>query len=108
MVGVMLAEVADPAHCFFYGDSNDDQFITLLREAMPGVRSDRAEAAGTNPLGQPYEPPRHRGGNNFVFVDGHVEWLPVPGGRYGDGGPWVVPDMSMYSRTGHWEANPVP
>jgi prepilin-type N-terminal cleavage/methylation domain-containing protein/prepilin-type processing-associated H-X9-DG protein len=106
--GVTLAEVAVPAHCFFYGDTNDDQFITLLREAMPGARSDREDAAGTNPLGRPYEPPRHDGGNNFMFVDGHVQWLPFPGGRWIDGGPWVVADMSMYSRTGRWEAEPVP
>ena len=24
----------------------------------------------------PYVPPRHTGGMNFVFVDGHIEWLP--------------------------------
>ena len=106
--GVTLAEVAVPAHCFSYGDSNDDLFITLLREAMAGARSDRTDAVSSNPLGQAYEPPRHGEGNNFVFVDGHAEWLRFPGGRWIDGGPWVVPDMSMYSRTGRWETAGVP
>jgi prepilin-type N-terminal cleavage/methylation domain-containing protein/prepilin-type processing-associated H-X9-DG protein len=108
VIGVTLVEVSEPSHCFFYGDTNDYYFITLLREAMPGVRKGGEADAATNDLGQPYEPPRHTGGNNFVFVDGHVKWLRFPGGRWIDGGPWVVPDMSMYSRTGQWEAAPIP
>jgi prepilin-type N-terminal cleavage/methylation domain-containing protein/prepilin-type processing-associated H-X9-DG protein len=96
-IGVTLSEVAAPAHCFFYGDTNDRYFLTLLRDAMPGVVAPSSA----------YEPPRHSGGNNFDFVDGHVEWLRFPGGRWVDGGPWVVPDMSMYSRTGHWETAPI-
>jgi prepilin-type N-terminal cleavage/methylation domain-containing protein/prepilin-type processing-associated H-X9-DG protein len=108
VIGVTLSEVADPARCFFYGDSNDDLFITLLRDAMPGVRALGQADAGTNGAGDPYEPPRHGGGNHFAFVDGHVQWLPFPGGRCADGGPWVVPDMSMYSRTGRWETGPLP
>jgi prepilin-type N-terminal cleavage/methylation domain-containing protein/prepilin-type processing-associated H-X9-DG protein len=108
VIGVLLTDVAMPSHCFFYGDTNDYLFITLLREAMPGVRRGGEADAGTNDLGRPYEPPRHTGGNSFVFVDGHVQWLPFPGGRWTDGGAWVVPDMSMYSRTGHWETRPVP
>ena len=52
-VGVTLAEVAAPTRCFFYGDTNDDGYITLLREAMPGVIG--APGSGTNPLGMPDE-----------------------------------------------------
>ena len=75
---------------------------------MPGVRRDGDPNATTNNLGMPYEPPRHGGGNNFAFVDGHVQWLPYTGGLMADGGPRVVPDMSIYSRTGGWEPGPVP
>jgi prepilin-type processing-associated H-X9-DG protein len=82
---------------------------------MPGVRAadSLCAAPGTsgepvNARGDPYEPPRHGGGNHFAFVDGHVQWLRLPGGRYEDGGPWVVPDMSMYSRTGRWETGRLP
>lgn len=106
VVGVGLAEVVEPSRCLFYGDTNDYAFITLLRDAMPGVR-DPANPT-RNLLGKAYEPPRHGEGNQFVFVDGHVEWLRFPGGKWVDGGAWVIPDMSKYSRTGRWEPDPVP
>jgi len=99
--GVSLAEIATPSNTFFYGDTNDDPRQTLWRDVMPGVQSPKNPAKDTN--GNPYEPPRHSGGNSFVFVDGHSKWLKLPGGTFTDGGPWVVPDMSMYSRTGKWE-----
>ena len=104
--GVSLSEVANPAHTFFYGDCNDDPRQTLWRDVMPGVQNPKNPAKDVN--GNPYEPPRHSGGNSFVFVDGHAKWLRLPGGSFTDGGPWVVPDMSMYSRTGQWEEKKVP
>jgi prepilin-type N-terminal cleavage/methylation domain-containing protein/prepilin-type processing-associated H-X9-DG protein len=104
--GVSLSEVATPANTFFYGDCNDDPRQTLWRDVMPGVQSPKNPAKDTN--GNQYEPPRHSGGNSFVFVDGHAKWIKMPGGTYVDGGPWIVPDMSMYSRTGQWENQKVP
>jgi prepilin-type N-terminal cleavage/methylation domain-containing protein len=106
-VGVSLSEVAIPGNTFFYGDTNDGfGRQTLWRDVMPGVRS--PGNAAQDAWGNPYEPPRHSGGNCFVFVDGHARWLRFPGGIFTDGGPWVVPDMSMYSRTGKWEDARVP
>jgi prepilin-type N-terminal cleavage/methylation domain-containing protein/prepilin-type processing-associated H-X9-DG protein len=104
--GVSLSEVATPANTFFYGDTNDDPRQTLWRDVMPGVQSPKNAAKDVN--GNPYEPPRHSGGNSFVFVDGHSKWLRFQGGSFTDGGPWIVPDMSMYSRTGQWEDKRVP
>jgi prepilin-type N-terminal cleavage/methylation domain-containing protein/prepilin-type processing-associated H-X9-DG protein len=104
--GVTLAEVATPSNTFFYGDTNDDPRQTLWRDVMPGVRNPTKPEKDTN--GNAYEPPRHSEGNSFVFVDGHAKWLRFPGGTYLDGGPWVVSDMSMYSRTGRWEDQRVP
>src|SRR5216684_1968597 len=69
VIGVLMAEVMTPSHTFFYGDTNDYLFITLLREAMPGVRQGGAADAATNDIGKPYEPPRHSEGNNFAFVE---------------------------------------
>src|ERR671914_173592 len=103
-----------PSHGLFLGDTNDRDLLSLWREAMPGVRAaDSRFATGQggealNARGDPYEPPRHHRGNLFAFVDGHVQWLPFPGGQYEDGGPWVIPDMSMYSRTGRWEPARLP
>jgi prepilin-type N-terminal cleavage/methylation domain-containing protein/prepilin-type processing-associated H-X9-DG protein len=105
-IGVSSAEVLFPSHTFFYGDTNDYYYQTLLRDAMPGVRNPKQPDKDL--LGYPYEAPRHGEGNVFVFVDGHVQWLRFPGGQWIDGGPWVVPDMSMYSRTGRWEPKPLP
>jgi prepilin-type N-terminal cleavage/methylation domain-containing protein/prepilin-type processing-associated H-X9-DG protein len=107
--GVTLSEVARPAHCLFLGDTNDHDLLTLWREAMPGVRTTTSSPAETmSALGDPYEPVRHRRGNNFAFVDGHVQWLPFPGGVWIDGGTWTVPEMSVYSRTGQWEPSRLP
>jgi prepilin-type N-terminal cleavage/methylation domain-containing protein/prepilin-type processing-associated H-X9-DG protein len=104
--GIGLSEVATPANTFFYGDTNDDPRQTLWRDVAPGTK--HPTRAGKDPNGNNYEPPRHSDGNNYVFVDGHAKWLRLPGGTFHDGGPWTVPEMSMYSRTGQWEDKRVP
>lgn len=104
--GVSLAEVVSPSQTFFYGDTNDDPRQTLWRDVMPGVRSPSNPSLDWG--GNPYEAPRHADGNAFVYCDGHAKWLKFIGGTYIDGGPWVVQDMSQYSRTGKWENGRVP
>ena len=43
-----------------------------------------------------------------MFIAGHAKWLKLPGGKFADSGPWIVPERSMYSRTGQWEDKAVP
>jgi prepilin-type N-terminal cleavage/methylation domain-containing protein/prepilin-type processing-associated H-X9-DG protein len=78
-VGRPLSDVKNTSHCFAYGDTGDTPRYTLHRTFMVA---------------------RHNGGNNFVFTDGHVQWLPyiktpyrLPGGNLGI---QVVPDPTMY------------
>lgn len=84
-VGRPASEVVDPAHCFLYGDCNDTPRQTLWRDYMVA---------------------RHNGGNNFVFCDGHVRWLPYVSAkvkdRTGYAAPQVVPDITMYTYNGRW------
>jgi prepilin-type N-terminal cleavage/methylation domain-containing protein/prepilin-type processing-associated H-X9-DG protein len=101
-IGVTLSEVWQTSHCLLFGDTNDDPNLSLWRDVMPGVRVGGPDGGALDGAGHPYEPPRHQDGNNFVFVDGRARWLRFPGGSYTDGGPWVIPDMPMYSRTGEW------
>jgi prepilin-type N-terminal cleavage/methylation domain-containing protein/prepilin-type processing-associated H-X9-DG protein len=84
-VGREVSEVKDPSHCFLYGDTGDTPRQTLWREYMV---------------------PRHNKGNNFVFCDGHVRWLPYIAtkvkDRCGQLAPQVVPDITMYTYNGRW------
>ena len=68
---VLLSEVAQPSRCLFAGDTNDNYLLTLRRESMPGVEQPKSDGTGVFVP----EPPRHSGGNNFVFVDGHVQFI---------------------------------
>ena len=71
-IGVFLSEVPTPAHTFFYGDTNDVLFLTLLRDLMPGATPETRKELSF-PVVITTEPPRHSGGNLFAFCDGHIQ-----------------------------------
>ncbi|MBM3477200.1 MAG: hypothetical protein FJX75_28360 [Armatimonadetes bacterium] len=55
------------------GRVEDPRRTILLYESRTGRRNE-CDQRGTPGDSVP-DPPRHQGGNNFGFVDGHVEWL---------------------------------
>lgn len=87
LVGKPLAAVAAPASCILLGDTADTTVAGLGRGDLNLNKNggcDNARKANW---------PRHNGGNNVVYVDGHAKWYRynntiLPGGN--TGGPTTI------------------
>ncbi|MDX1931471.1 MAG: DUF1559 domain-containing protein [Capsulimonadales bacterium] len=103
--GVVLASVAAPAQVLMFGDTTEPPLSSLTISwmrpaAQTGTDSNCRRTLSANN-------PRHTGGNNFVYVDGHAKWQ-----RYAnqptnyDGLPSSIRDMCSYFRTYDGGNNP--
>jgi prepilin-type N-terminal cleavage/methylation domain-containing protein/prepilin-type processing-associated H-X9-DG protein len=94
-VGLPLAAVAAPAQCLMEGDSNEPPRTSIQLNALrpanwPGYTDTPCESvvrAGS---------PRHTGGNNFVYVDGHAKFQRYDGRATNFGDPASVADLCQY------------
>jgi prepilin-type N-terminal cleavage/methylation domain-containing protein/prepilin-type processing-associated H-X9-DG protein len=75
--GISMSELVSPAECAMIADSGVMTASSQFNPPKPGigyyVMDWDAAAAGDN--GFPPEP-RHNGGANFIYCDGHCKWLP--------------------------------
>jgi prepilin-type N-terminal cleavage/methylation domain-containing protein/prepilin-type processing-associated H-X9-DG protein len=101
--GVALASVAAPATCLMMGDNVEPPLSSLqLAWMKPVPASDGSNCKKT--LGA--SNPRHTGGYNFVYVDGHAKYNKYSGAQTGYGEPASVPNMCSYFRQYDGSNNP--
>ncbi len=92
LVGKPLAALAAPAELILLGDSADTTVKGLGRGDMtlPGPGDSACDRV------RKQQWPRHNGGLNFGFADGHAKWFRYKETRLADGDPEVVPNVCMY------------
>jgi prepilin-type N-terminal cleavage/methylation domain-containing protein/prepilin-type processing-associated H-X9-DG protein len=96
-VGVPLASISSPAMCLMEGDTFELPRMSIQLNALrpanwPGYTDTPCERAIRGSA------PRHNGGNNFVFTDGHAKWYRYDGRATNYGEPASVADLCMYYR----------
>lgn len=102
LLGVPLADVASPAHVILVGDTGDTMVPGLGRENMTLAPSgaDHCERL------RKFNWPRHNGGNNVIYADGHARWYTFNATILADGYPAVFPDVCQYFRDYDGTNNP--
>lgn len=96
-VGKTLAQVASPSLCFMEADTNEPPASTMSINALrpsgwPGIADSPCELAVRQPQ------PRHGGGYEYLYVDGHVKWIKYCGHATNNlqGDPASVPNICSY------------
>jgi prepilin-type processing-associated H-X9-DG protein len=74
--GRTLSQVASPSVCFMMSDTNDIPYDSMELAALRPVESGDGNCEQLTHA----HAPRHSGGYNYAFVDGHVKWIKYTGG----------------------------
>jgi prepilin-type N-terminal cleavage/methylation domain-containing protein/prepilin-type processing-associated H-X9-DG protein len=90
MLGIALAGVSAPANMLMLGDTADTIVPGLGRGDLNLVKGGACDNLRKSNW------PRHTGGNNLVYVDGHSKWYRYNNTILADGDPSVVPDVCTY------------
>ena len=103
-VGKTLASVAAPSLMFMEADTNEPPLSSMTLDAMrttnddPGSKCETLIRAGS---------PHHNGGNDFLYVDGHVKYLKYTGQPTNYGGELgSVANLCSYFRDYDGSTNP--
>jgi len=104
-LGLALADVVSPANTFMEADTNEPPRQSIQLNAMrpinwPGYTDSPCEKVVRQ------SSPRHNGGNNFSFADGHVKWQKYNGHVTNWGDPASVADVCQYFHTYDGSNNP--
>ncbi|RYG87998.1 MAG: hypothetical protein EON58_20290, partial [Alphaproteobacteria bacterium] len=94
-IGIPLADVKSPANTFMEADTNELPRQSIQLNAMrpakwPGYTDSACERVIRS------NSPRHSGGNNFAYVDGHAKWQKYDGRATNWGDPASVKDVCQY------------
>ncbi|MBC8134872.1 MAG: DUF1559 domain-containing protein [Fibrella sp.] len=94
-LGLPFASVAAPATTFMLGDTNELPRQSIQLNALrplnwPGYTDSTCEKVIRA------NSPRHNGGNNFVFADGHAKWQKYDGRATNYGEPASARDLCQY------------
>lgn len=90
IAGKAIAAVQAPASCLMLGDTADTVVAGLGRGDLNLNTGDACTAMRKTNW------PRHTGGNNLVYSDGHAKQYRYNKTILGDGDPSVVPDVCTY------------
>jgi prepilin-type processing-associated H-X9-DG protein/prepilin-type N-terminal cleavage/methylation domain-containing protein len=94
LLGVPVSTIAAPSRVILLGDSSDTVVLGLGRSYLhlPEEDDDACDRL------RKFNWPRHGGGNNLVYADGHARWYHYNVAVLADGDPAVVPDVCEYFR----------
>ncbi len=101
-VGKALASVAAPANVFLEADTNEPPLSSMDLDAMRPANYVRPDGFKYDDSGSPCYvlthsgAPHHLGGNDFLYVDGHVKYQKYPGSNTNFGSPSSAPDLCSY------------
>lgn len=102
LLGIRLSEIIAPAQILMLGDTADTMVPGLGRDYLPllSPNADLCERL------RKFNWPRHNGGNNMIYADGHAKWYRYNNTILNDGLPAVVPDVCQYFRDYDGTNNP--